>query len=105
MSGKQASTETKHVLGRGPDAVKDREGDAHDFLVRIRREPGEPAEAHRKWRGEFQLLHEGEEVTLRRFGTVGAMLEAFIKTIRRITGLAGQNGSGRDPARGCDGHH
>ncbi len=105
MSGKQASTETEHVLGRGSDAVKDRAGDAHAFIVRIRREPGEAAEAHRQWRGEFQHLHEGEEVMRRRFATVGAMLEAFVKTIRRVTGLAGQNGSGRDPAGGCEGHH
>ena len=34
MSGKQASTETEHVLGRGPDAVKDRGADAHAFIVR-----------------------------------------------------------------------
>ncbi len=97
--------QTEHVLGRGPDAVKDRAGDAHVFIVRIRREPAEAAEAHRQWRGEFQHLHEGEEVTRRRFATVGAMLEAFVKTIRRITGLAGKSGSDRDPARGCEGHH
>ncbi len=96
MSGKKATIETEHVLGRGPDAVKDRAGDAHALIVRIRREPGEAAEAHRQWRGEFQHLHDGEEVTRRRFGSVGAMLEAFIKTIRRITGLAEKSGSGRD---------
>ncbi len=102
MSGKKATTETEHVLGRGPNAVKDRAGDAHAFVVRIRREPGETAEAHRQWRGEFQHLHEGEEVTRRRFGTVGAMLEAFIETIRRVTGVAGKSGSGRGPARHAD---
>ncbi len=89
MSGKQARTDTEHVLDLGPDTVKERAGDAHAFIVRIRREPGEAAEAHRQWRGEFQHLHEGEEVTRRRFGTMGAMFEAFVKTIRRITGLAG----------------
>ncbi len=34
MSGTQASTETEHVLGRGPDAVKGRGGDARAFVVR-----------------------------------------------------------------------
>ncbi len=89
MGGKKATTETEHVLG--PGAVKDRRGDAHAFIVRIRREPGEADEAHREWRGEFQHLHEGEEVTRRRFGTVGTMLDAFIRTIRRITGAAGNS--------------
>ncbi len=34
MSGKQARTDTEHVLDLGPDAVKDRGADAHAFIVR-----------------------------------------------------------------------
>ena len=46
MSGKQARTDTEHVLHLGPDAVKDRGADAHAFIVRnhavARRSKGNP---------------------------------------------------------------